>query len=853
MKRRRTPKKGKKNAPPEPEPEVEEPKDPLAFEEDEPPAPPPPEEEIPVKHVQTDGLPHGRRLTWEHSEVVFLGLLDIEALAAHFEQNPLCVELHDRDISKEGLKKAAIMSRGDKMSIARMLMVSPEDDAVTEQKEEVKKNPEETPPQSAKGSSRKKGDKKKKNSARSTDSNNKKKELDPAQLEQENKRMEAVAKKNVRGISLFRMVDIFRGSLGFTLTSPVLPCFPPRGTKLKPFQMIKNPYDQESQLSIRVRLGTRLPTLPTHMPHTFNRMVFMFRYDNKEMLKKINDAYKAANLRTLKLEDAPWTDLSTVRLTAEEREKMATSDILTGVQVIDSEYRLIIIEGLSVDTPGAQAMAEMQTAVQRESANHKDYKILSNESITFYERLYSGFDVDIKKIKLVKPLRTIAETKNIYLNKKIPQTCYRAFLGLHQMQLASRLRMVKTMDMFPSIHEMLALEKWYGDFVSDEDLALAPKKKMGRRARPSNSASGPRTSRSGAAFSLEAEADNFDDESVIGEEVVHRVDCYNSEYEGRLPISQQKRDATNWLKESMKTLSNSKQIEQMRTKAFKHRPASVLELYSDPFDALELDYEAMRRDDQRKLKEIERRGIYREREFGFRSLVHEPWNAHPKKPHPTRIEDLSSPWIENSLHPQHGVESPAPGIKVATRLGGEFGMPGNHLWNQSVFVGSAAGLEKEHQEAIERERRQFNEKLVVDDSRFHVYRKSEHRKKMGNLDKAIPIVKDPLQKRALKYNFRPKRCQKKVGPITEYEPSMYTEEDYVEPEKALRTALLRTERPRDPQMHANDYRNAYPFNSYAHKPRIKSTKRSVAIQQRRAGIRSAVCPVDPADLRPLSM
>ena len=63
------PKKGKKNAPPEPEPEVEEDKDPLAFEEDEPPAPPPPKEEIPVRKVSTDGLPHGPRMSWEHSEV----------------------------------------------------------------------------------------------------------------------------------------------------------------------------------------------------------------------------------------------------------------------------------------------------------------------------------------------------------------------------------------------------------------------------------------------------------------------------------------------------------------------------------------------------------------------------------------------------------------------------------------------------------------------------------------------------------------------------------------------------------------------------------------------------------------
>ena len=104
------------------------------------------------------------------------------------------------------------------------------------------------------------------------------------------------------------------------------------------------------------------------------------------------------------------------------------------------------------------------------------------------------------------------------------------------------------------VSKSIQLLSRYGDFVSDEDLALAPKKKViypfvfsyvgtynkehahkrahtvqqiGRRARPSNSASGPRTNRSGASFSIEAEADNFGDESVVGEEVVHRVDCHN--------------------------------------------------------------------------------------------------------------------------------------------------------------------------------------------------------------------------------------------------------------------------------------------------------------------------------------
>lgn len=862
-------KKGKSKSPPakakgkasskQPEPEPEpspktSPKndDPLAFEEDAPPPPPPPEANFSTRTIKTDGLPHGHNPTWEHSEVLFLGQLDLASLASHFEQRPLTVEIHDRDISQKGLKEAAILTRGEPNSIAQMLMVSPEDDAEPEI-EEPEPEPL-TPPGSAKGS--RKGSKKGKKDHKSK-SKSPSKEKNEARAAAHKARMDALAKKNIRGIAHFRMTDLFRGSTNFELSSPILPLFPPRGTKLKPFQMRYNPYSEDSQLIIRVRLYQRLPFehLPTQVNHTFNRMIFMIKYDNLEFLKVLCDTFKKANLRTLKLEDQPWTDLSTIRLTNEERDKMMDSDILTGVQVIDKDYRVFIIEGLATSVPGARAMAELTDALPRLVPNNRGFKMLRDHSISFYSRLYMGFDVDIKRIKLITPLSGIASTKNIHLNKKIPQSCYNCFRGLHEMQLASRLRMAKAMDLFPTIHELLSLEKWFGDFVNDQDLGLAAKKKRVRRGvKIANETASALTARS-AEFNIEADNDQFgEDDSVVAEEITHRVDCYNPEYLSTLPVNQAKRDRIHWVKNGMKDLSKPSEVAIMKTKAFQHRPANVYEL--KPHDMpLEIDYEAMSIDDQRTAEANRRKEAWKAKEQGFRGTnVHEPWNRHPNKLPQQRVDDLQQPWMEHELHGGTPIYHDFHGIKVSTRTGGEFGMPGNPDWGKSVFVAkTAAGLEREKREAIEKERNEFTSKLVVDDPTFYVYRKSEHRKRMTNLDKKVPFVKGEVNKQALKYSVRLKNSNRKVGPITEHEPSMYTKDFFIEPEKALNKALLRdTVCIRDPNVHPVDYKPFYPYHPYTSNPHIKATKHSKAIQARYAGVRSGLAPVDPADLRPLS-
>lgn len=299
----------------------------------------------------------------------------------------------------------------------------------------------------------------------------------------------------------------------------------------------------------------------------------------------------------------------------------------------------------------------------------------------------------------------------------------------------------------------------------------------------------------------------------------------------------------------MKDLRDDEMRATMRTKGFHQRPADVYGSSTYTYGKgnapePELDLEAMKRNDVLREQERQRTESWFNQEENFKVLHHVPWNQHHKKPHYTRVDDLNQPWIENELNPR---PEPLPrgGIKVPLKIGGEFGMPDNPMWGTSVHLTvGAAGREKQEQEDKDRARHEFESRLVVDDPTFKVYRKSEHRHKVNSLDKHTPILKNAPMAHALKYNVRLKKTQKKVGPIREYSPAMFSEGDYNEPSRVLRDAMVRKTIPRDPNMHPKDYENFYPYHSYTQKATIKPTKSFADIKRRTAGIRTN---------RPLSM
>lgn len=75
----------------------------------------------------------------------------------------------------------------------------------------------------------------------------------------------------------------------------------------------------------------------------FERMVIIMPYKSPEAVKLIEETFESINLEGLGLENARY--LNTKELSEEDKENRSL-DFLGGFEIMDSEFRMFIIEGL---------------------------------------------------------------------------------------------------------------------------------------------------------------------------------------------------------------------------------------------------------------------------------------------------------------------------------------------------------------------------------------------------------------------------------------------------------------------------------------------------------------------------
>eukprot|EP00466_Bigelowiella_natans_P020027 jgi/Bigna1/69197/fgenesh1_pg.8_\ len=118
-------------------------------------------------------------------------------------------------------------------------------------------------------------------------------------------------------------------------------------TLINPFHIVDDTgMILQSELSLSVRIAHPLPkSLLTHR-HPFSRAVFVLRYDDIETLRSLMEVIKVAAQKNLNLPDSQKSTIQAYRLSQEE----ATSpsiDVITGFQLVDDNFRYIILEGAS--------------------------------------------------------------------------------------------------------------------------------------------------------------------------------------------------------------------------------------------------------------------------------------------------------------------------------------------------------------------------------------------------------------------------------------------------------------------------------------------------------------------------
>lgn len=157
--------------------------------------------------------------------------------------------------------------------------------------------------------------------------------------------------------------------------------------------------------------------IPDENEAIYERAVYLMPYKSSELLNKIYRSIERINLDGVgETESNNVRVLNTKQLSDEERSNRKL-DIIGGFEFIDSEFRIVVLEGLGGKDHG---MNWFYTSNMRKAPNSRRCKLLYNPEIWFKNRLYLDFNVNIKKIKLRDTLTSIMASPDIYLRSKVP-------------------------------------------------------------------------------------------------------------------------------------------------------------------------------------------------------------------------------------------------------------------------------------------------------------------------------------------------------------------------------------------------------------------------------------------------
>ena len=196
----------------------------------------------------------------------------------------------------------------------------------------------------------------------------------------------------------------------------------------------------------------------------FERMILIIPYKSPEIVKHIEAVFERINLVGLNLENSRY--LNTKELSEEEKADR-TLDFLGGFEIMDTEFRMFIIEGLGGRGHG---MDQFYRASERSRPNDKKFKMLYNPIVRFKNRLYSEFNVAIKKIRLRDSLTKIMGAPDVYLRSKVPEDMYDTLQKFAEIRKLDRASLVRDFNLFPITENLLTLERKYGDSLNYEDL-----------------------------------------------------------------------------------------------------------------------------------------------------------------------------------------------------------------------------------------------------------------------------------------------------------------------------------------------------------------------------------------------
>ena len=532
-----------------------------------------------------------------------------------------------------------------------------------------------------------------------------------------------------------------------------------------------------AQVTYVARVAKSLKDVGKH--RYFQRAVFLFPYDENQLLRTIQELVTAANQQALHLKGTKafiQQTLATYKFDKEQA-KSTNLDVLTGFQVIDGKMRLIVVEGLKngamahvrdlveATTSSSSYMdsAKLQDKQkQEESAGRSKSKmLLFNPALCYSKRLYTSLGAQIHPIKLSAPLPHIMANCHTHSGRKVREQCREGLKRLSNLCRITWLRQADRMQLLPTSEMLNYIDKKFGGELTktDEEGYGTDDAAQADMLKETSDLSLTHFLSSSKKLEKEESIEKKSSDSKTEELRTTRytyskpqLDFENKAFEEERMKRETIRKERNFLDEYIQQLPEMEKVAQsIRDEWFTWNPQR-LKTFRSPLQAVKAVHAFQSASPKNlfktKAKEKEDESTSRP-EFIFPAPKSPgQYNSHPKRPTKARIEELEQPWIENEFYGsliRYDDESDI--VPFKTIMPAPAILEKNPDFFTSVHL-CGEGLIKEQEAAKQQEIERWNSKVVVDNPHFYSIIKS--RKQVSQTDRNEITLKGPPVKKGFR-------------------------------------------------------------------------------------------------------
>jgi hypothetical protein len=201
---------------------------------------------------------------------------------------------------------------------------------------------------------------------------------------------------------------------------------------------------------------------PPPKEKNLERFIYVTTYNDSDTMKILKELFENINKDAFNLKSVKETYTKTLSLN-EQNDNLI--DYISGFQLIDSNIRITILEGIA-----GKGMKKVKEALPKLKLNDNLNKVFSDSRILFDTRIYSKFNLCLKYIKLRDTLSNILTTYDIYMKANKYKEIYTAFMNLGFILQSQTFEEISHSNLFPPAENLLLLERKYADILNDEDM-----------------------------------------------------------------------------------------------------------------------------------------------------------------------------------------------------------------------------------------------------------------------------------------------------------------------------------------------------------------------------------------------